>query len=173
MKNKIGIILLSALLLTSCSVDNSTLDTETNAEIDLFTESTTEATTENVIKENKPLYENKDRIGNGYSYLINESGDTKSKTSLVVYVNEGFWMSGTICGVNFESYDGSLLTYIYLDGKLKSKEQVSDASISLDTDSDNGYALGNHYVETIQYKDNDESADIINYQCLKYEVVSK
>lgn len=58
-------------------------------------------------------------------------------------------------GLSSENFDGSKLSYIYIDGMLNTKEQLGEMSqITMDLEKD-ALKNGEHKVEIVQY-DNDE-----------------
>ena len=68
-----------------------------------------------------------------------------------------------------EEFDGSLISYIYVDGVQISKEQLSDSQIAVDFQKAQ-LTEGKHEVEVVQYTGNDTKKDIVTYKSAKYEV---
>ena len=75
-------------------------------------------------------------------------------------------------GVATEGFDGSKLSYIYVDGSLNSKEQLGDGQTSIDL-TDDLLSVGTHKVEVLQYNNDDASSDVVTYKSASYEVKAK
>ncbi|MBC1524917.1 hypothetical protein HB825_05405 [Listeria booriae] len=76
--------------------------------------------------------------------------------------------------IGFEAweFDGSKLSYIYIDKVLNSKEQLADVQTSLNL-SKNDYKIGKHDVEVVQFDNDKESGKIVTYKKAQYEIKSK
>lgn len=147
MMKKLLAVLLAAMFLAACGNDKPA---ESKAEAEPKTEP--EVVTE---------------MGSGNFYLVNESGSTKDKESIEVMVEKD--TSLLQIGIETEGIDGSLVSYIYIDGKLATKEQLSDSQASLDL-SEDFLKPGDHQVVLKQYPDNDEKADPVTVKVANYKV---
>ena len=116
MMKKLLVVLLAAMFLVACG-NNKPAESKAEAEAEPKTEP--EVVTE---------------MGSGNFYLVNESGSTKDKESIEVMAEKD--TSLLQIGIETEGIDGSLVSYIYIDGKLATKEQLSDSQASLDLSED-------------------------------------
>lgn len=112
-------------------------------------------------------------VGSGTLYICNESGSTEDGADIVVYPDMN---SIPFAYVDYELWDmdGTILTYIYLDGVQMDKQQIGDgyqASLSLEEDWQ--VEEGTHVVEAVQYADNDTSGEMVFYRSASFEVVSE
>ena len=76
-------------------------------------------------------------------------------------------------GYELWDMDGSVQTYIYVDGVEMDKQQVGDGyESSIDFGDEELWAItdGEHTVEAVQYADNDTSKDMTFYRSAKYTV---
>ncbi|MBR2682581.1 MAG: hypothetical protein IKE22_04850, partial [Atopobiaceae bacterium] len=108
--------------------------------------------------------------GEGALYLINQSGTTQNGDEIVVYPNIDRMPYGSI-GYELRDLDGSILTYIYLDGVQMEKQQIGigfQGNFNLMEDWQ--VTPGEHIVEAVQYANNDPSGEIIFYRSEKYIV---
>lgn len=105
--------------------------------------------------------------GNGTMYIATPSGTSENGEIPVIYVQDDI-LSEQI-SLYAEDFDGSLISYIYVDGVQISKEQLSDSQITVDFQKTQ-LTEGKHEVEVVQYTDNDTKKDIVTYKSAKYEV---
>lgn len=106
--------------------------------------------------------------GTGVFYLVNESGTTEDLEKITVYVQSDTLLTQIGCGT--KGFDGSLLSYVYVDGMFKFKEQFGDYQGSIDLEADL-LTVGDHKVEVVQYEGNDESGTVITYKSAVYEII--
>lgn len=124
----------------------------------------------------KDVYKETDsfeEIGEGTWYISNQSGTTAEWENLIYYVdsNDNSTYAPILSlGMYAEGLNGRLLSYIYIDGKLISKEQLSHTQLSLSI-TDDQVSVGTHKVECKQYVDNDENGEVIFYRSAEYEVI--
>lgn len=109
-------------------------------------------------------------VGEGTLYISNASGTTKNGDEIIVYPNMN---SIPFAYVDYELWDldGSVLTYIYLDGVEIDKHQVGagfQSSISLVDKSQ--VTEGKHTVTAVQYEGNDPTGEIIFYRSAEFSV---
>lgn len=106
-------------------------------------------------------------VGSGNFYLVNESGSTKDSESIEVMAEKD--TSLLQIGIETEGIDGSLVSYIYIDGDLATKEQLSDSQSALDL-SEEFLKPGDHQVVLKQYPDNDENAEPVTVKLANYKI---
>lgn len=119
----------------------------------------------------------KDFSGDGYT----DTGDGTMYLSTVAGTSEDgnvpvlFESSDTILdqiGVNTTDFDGTKLSYIYIDGMLIAKEQLGDSQISIDLEKDT-LSEGTHIVEIVQYDSNEPDGTVITYKSASYTIQYK
>ena len=110
-------------------------------------------------------------MGDGMMYISTESGTSENGNVPIIYLDpeEEVWVLQI--GMYTEGFNGSLISYINVDGVEISKEQLGDAQISIDLEKDQ-LTEGKHKVEVVQYTDNDKSKDMVTYKSAEYEVKS-
>ena len=109
-------------------------------------------------------------VGQGTFYLENESGTTESGDPIVIY--DGGDTQLMQIGLNTTDFDGSKLTYVYIDGELVTKEQYGDSQSTLDLGSKH-LKPGTHQVVLKQYENDDEKTDPVTVKFASYEVKAK
>ena len=75
-------------------------------------------------------------------------------------------------GAFYHNLDGRLLSFIYVDGKLSRKEQISSGQLTIPI-LEEEISFGIHKVECKQYAENDETGEVVFYRSAEYEVVKK
>ena len=110
-------------------------------------------------------------MGPGTFGLVNESGSTLEGNSVVVYVEDPY-MEIISIGIDARGMDGSVLTFIYIDGVLNTKEQLGDTSISTYL-QETELSEGDHIVEAVQYENDDPAAAVKTYKSAVYTVKLK
>lgn len=162
---KVIIILLTTILMfgfTACggsSEETTTNDSQTSSQ-------TTEAPKRDLPEGN---YED---IGDGSFYLTGPSGSTENGDEIVLYPEKDKWPHAYL-GIEVWDVDGSVQTFIYVDGVEKEKQQVGAGyQGSIDFMDEDMWALteGEHKVEAVQYADNDPSGEMIFYRSAIYTV---
>lgn len=74
--------------------------------------------------------------------------------------------------INTTGFDGSILSYIYIDGMLNTKEQLGDSQSSINLEKD-ALAEGTHKVEVVQYDTNEPDGTMVTYKTASYEIQYK
>ena len=111
-------------------------------------------------------------IGNGTFYLRGPSGSTENGDKIILYPEMDTWPHASI-DIELWDMDGSVQTFIYVDGVEMEKQQVGtgyQGSISFGDDELWALTDGKHKVEAIQYQSNDPSKDITFYRSETYTV---
>lgn len=109
-------------------------------------------------------------MGTGTFYLVNESGTTENGNTIVIYSGGDIILMQI--GVEAWDFDGSLLSFIYVDGMEMSREQFGDTKTSITLEKD-ALDIGVHTVECVQYADNDPAGEVITYKSGQYEIIEK
>ena len=108
----------------------------------------------------------------GEFYISNESGSTEYGDEIILYASPEHENDITSLGITSYGLDGSILTYIYVDDELNSKEQLADSMSSIYISGD-ALSEGKHKVKAVQYADNDEGGEILFEKTEEYEVKYK
>ncbi|MBC1482151.1 hypothetical protein HCJ52_03940 [Listeria sp. FSL L7-1485] len=109
-------------------------------------------------------------LGQGEIILKTESGSSEDGNIPFMYKEDDLLTPS----IGFEAweFDGSKLTYVYIDDVLNTKEQLTDTQTSLDLTT-NEYEAGEHEVKVVQFDNDKETGKIITYKTAKYEIKNK
>ena len=185
MKKKYLIIIVLILIIVLLGVclfytKNVEKDIESNNiinSIDESKESKIEEEIENT--ENKVL--NKDipdgnfsEIGDGTLEIRTIGGPSENGNIPVIFFDkkelaDGIYATNADIVISTRDFDGSKLSYIYVDGVLQSKEQLADVDMSIYV-NEKLSTVGVHKVEVIQFDDN---GNVITYKTAGYEIKEK
>lgn len=143
--------------------DKSAAKTEQSSESDNGSNSKEE------VKKDLPDGDYQD-CGNGSIVLSTSGGTSENGNVPVVYVSP----DDTLLQIGLDSYefDGSKLSFIYIDGMLVSKEQLSESQTTLDL-SDQALTSGTHKVEVLQYDGDSPESSYVTYKTASYEIKEK
>lgn len=72
-------------------------------------------------------------------------------------------------GLNAWDFDGSKISYIYVDGMAYGKEQLADSQITFELTGDL-LAEGVHTVEVVQYDNDSEDGTVVTYKSGQFEI---
>ena len=105
--------------------------------------------------------------GSGAMYLNTAGGTSENGNLPVIYEPTDAVMDQI--ELDTTGFDGSMLSYIYIDGMLNSKEQLVDSQTSLTLEEDE-LKEGTHKVEVLQYENDEPSSSPVTYKTAQYEV---
>ena len=162
MKKKfIPLVILAALSLAACgSSDNSSSANSSSKP----SESTTVSSAES--KKDLPSEDQ----GTGTMYLSGPGGTTENGETLTIF-DDGDTQVMQI-GMDVSELDGNKISYIYIDGMLSSKDQLSTGQSTINLEKE--YLVpGKHTINLIQYDNNKEDGSIITNKIANYEVTKK
>ena len=108
-----------------------------------------------------------EEMGSGTMSLSTPGGTADNGNIPVLYVSEDEFF--TQVGLNAFEFDGSRLSYIYLDGELVSKEQLADTQMSIDLSNKKQLSEGIHKVEILQFDTDDTTGNVITYKTASFE----
>lgn len=120
----------------------------------------------------KDLPENKYKdFGNGSFSISTPSGTSENGNVPIVYYEKD---DGGNYGIGFSArdFDGSKLSYEYIDGYLIGKEQIANEDSSIYAGANN-LESGKHKVEIVQYDTNEPTGKMVMYKSAFYEVKPK
>ena len=156
---KIFILGLSCVALMSvigCSKNESTSNQENQEKVEL------------VVKKRDIPEDFSEDCGNGAIEIVCEGGSSKDGNIPIIYVEKDTVLLQI--GLNAESFDGTKLSYVYVDGILNCKEQFGELTQStINLEGDN-LSSGKHMVQVVQYKDNDINKEVLTYKEAFYSV---
>lgn len=169
MLKKIVILLLSLVFVlgfTACGSGNDASDENDDATV--VEEQVTDADAERDFPEGD--YE---EIGDGTMYIITPSGSSEDGSVPVLYVDVSD-RDNILESIELDAwdYDGSVLSYVYIDGLENTKEQLADTQTTLGLTGD-ALSEGIHVVEVVQFEGDDPTGEIISYRSASYEVKDK
>ena len=109
-------------------------------------------------------------VGEGTFYISNASGSTENGDEIIVYPDMN---SIPFAYIDYELWDldGSILTYIYLDGAEIDREQVGTGFQSyIPLEDKSQVAEGVHTVTAVQYEGNDPAGEIVFFRSANFTV---
>lgn len=157
---KILALLLISVLIVGC--DSPTQKEEA-------TEVVEEGAVQEAVEEEEMIFEIEE-IGQGSFYLENESGTTENGDPLIIY-EDGETQLLQI-GIMTNEFDGSKLTFVYVDNELLTKEQYSNSQSTLTLEQKH-LKEGLHQVVLKQFENDDDSTEPITVKFAEYEVKAK
>lgn len=160
-KKIVGLVLAGALALGITGCSNSKEETKANVN-----------TAKEEVNAKKDIPEGLDKeIGNGNVVLLTTGGTTENGNTPTVFAGEDTTLYQI--GLSAENFDGSKLSYVYIDGMLNTKEQLGEMSQNTITLQDNSLKEGKHKVEIVQYDNDEQTGTPITYKVVNYEVKNK
>ncbi|HSQ88697.1 hypothetical protein [Romboutsia sp.] len=112
-----------------------------------------------------------EELGNGTIIVSTAGGTSEDGNIPVVFAEEDLVLEQI--GLDAEDFDGSKLSYIYIDGMNNTKEQLGEmtqTTLTLDGDALN---KGTHKVEVVQYDNDEATGKAITYKTASYEIKTK
>lgn len=170
MKKKLVTIILCLSMVAAIPGCSSPKSSDTTKSDTTVTENPTPETTEQeTVKKDLPDGNYSD-IGNGTMHIATSGGTSENGNIPVIFADADAALIQI--EVDTESFDGSKLSFIYIDGMLSTKEQLADSQQSLDLTGD-FLSVGTHKIEVVQYSTDDASGEMVTYKTASYEVKSK
>ena len=160
-KKILGLVLVGVLALGMIGCSNSKEENKAN-----------ENTTKEEVSSKKDIPSGLDKeIGNGSVVLSTTGGTTENGNTPVVFVGQDTLLEQI--GLSAENFDGSKLSYVYIDGMLNTKEQLGEMTQTTITLQDNSLKEGKHKVEVVQYDNDEQTGNPVTYKVATYEVKNK
>ena len=159
------LLLGSAMILAACgATDEPEVSEEASSTSEVLQESSS-AVSEVAVVTELPA----DEIGAGAFNLVNSSGTTETGEPITV-----LYKPDTV-GADFDirtlDFDGSRLTFVYVDGVYVEKYQFGETWIQFDVPDSILKKEGLHTVSLIQYENDDQSGTIITAKHHQFKVV--
>lgn len=155
----------TVLLLSACSLKNSTATTQPSASSASTASSTTSAAATKDLPDG-----NYADLGDGTFYVTTAGGTSQNGNVPIVYASSDTSMMQI--GYSCSKISGASLSYIYVDGMLNDKKQLGTSSGSINLKGDS-LAIGTHKVEVVQYQNDDTTAKMTCYKVASYQVKHK
>ena len=160
-KKILGLVLVGVLALGMIGCSNSKEKNKAN-----------ENTTKEEVSSKKDIPSGLDKeIGNGSVVLSTTGGTTENGNTPIVFVGQDTLLEQI--GLSAENFDGSKLSYVYIDGMLNTKEQLGEMTQTTITLQDNSLKEGKHKVEVVQYDNDEQTGNPVTYKVATYEVKNK
>lgn len=160
-KKILGLVLVGVLALGMIGCSNSKEENKAN-----------ENTTKEEVRSKKDIPSGLDKeIGNGSVVLSTTGGTTENGNTPIVFVGQDTLLEQI--GLSAENFDGSKLSYVYIDGMLNTKEQLGEMTQTTITLQDNSLKEGRHKVEVVQYDNDEQTGNPVTYKVATYEVKNK
>lgn len=160
-KKIVGLVLVGVLALGMIGCSNSKEENKAN-----------ENTTKEEVSSKKDIPSGLDKeVGNGSVVLSTTGGTTENVNTPVVFVGQDTLLEQI--GLSAENFDGSKLSYVYIDGMLNTKEQLGEMTQTTITLQDNSLKEGKHKVEVVQYDNDEQTGNPVTYKVATYEVKNK
>ena len=170
MKKIAVLALFTVALLGGCggSKDDKAADSSSSA---VESSTTVESSTpESTVVEDK--FAGQAETGAGTLALYGVGGSTEDGSPLTVFYDPDTFPTGF--DVATTDFDGSMLTYIYVDGQLISKEQLGTSQQPVEIqDTPSALTEGTHTVQLVQYDTADEAGNIVTFKTQQYELKLK
>ena len=161
-KKIVGLVLAGVLALGMVGCSSSKGENNTNKN----------TATKEEVGSKKDIPEGLDKeIGNGTIVLSTAGGTTENGNTPIVFVGQDTLLDQI--GLSAENFDGSKLSYVYIDGMLNTKEQLGEMAQTTITVQDSSLKEGKHKVEVVQYYNDEQTGTPITYKVVTYEVKNK
>lgn len=162
-KKIVGLVLAGVLALGIVGCSSSKGENNTNKNT---------ATTKEEVGSKKDIPEGLDKeVGNGTIVLSTAGGTTENGNTPIVFVGQDTLLDQI--GLSAENFDGSKLSYVYIDGMINTKEQLGEMTQTTITLQDNSLKEGKHKVEVVQYDNDEQTGNPVTYKVETYEVKNK
>lgn len=174
MKKVILATVFTALLLGGCSSnsdkDKSAVSSSSTATSSSTVESTVESSS--AVESVVDRFAGQEEIGEGSFDLINQSGSTADGADIVIYYDANTVPASV--DVSTADINGSLLSYIYVDGQLITSEQLGTSQTAIELqDTPIAIKEGKHTVQLVQYDSDKEDGNITTFKTQEYTLKLK
>ncbi|MEY8001820.1 hypothetical protein AB8U03_16795 [Clostridium sp. Mt-5] len=108
-------------------------------------------------------------MGIGNFYISTSSGTSKNEAIPIIYTKKDTQVEHM--GLNTSGFSGKNLSYIFVDGILNTKQQLSNSKSNMDLKG-NDLKIGKNKVDIIQFN-NKTNDKVITHKTAYYEVKSR
>lgn len=162
MKKKFLALMLSTLFLASCGAKQESTNKEEQKKME---ETKKEEKKNEKVKKDIPEGTFSD-MGKGEFYISTPGGTSENNNIPPILVKNESMIQ---IGINSREFDGSKISFIYIDGKFVEKYQLADTQDSIELKK-NMLSKGKHKIEVFQFENDDMKGKIITYKSAEYEV---
>lgn len=155
-------------LLAACGEETGTTSTE-KEEVEVVGTEETEQVEETVATESEhPFPSDVTAKGDATIMLSTPAGTTEEGNIPTLFVAEDD--SVIQIGINYENFDGSKETFVYINEVFNVSEQVGERSQSSLNLSEDNLTPGDYTVTAVQFTDNDPSKEPINLTTAQFKI---
>ena len=151
------------------SYEVSALGTTTTIELEKTSDEANLSIPESEPAETIPEGEYSD-IGSGTMYVSTPAGTSEDGNIPVLYVDDDTFYDSI--GLDVWEFDGSKLSYIYINRVLKTTEQLADTQTYIDLER-NDLKPGVYKVEVLQFDSDTSTGTVVTYKTASFEIKSK
>lgn len=169
MKKSLVLIFSLLFILTACG-NNKNNSSQANSQNSNQSQQTQNNSKQNSKEQNTQDQGEIKQIGQGQFFLESDSGTTADGSVMTIF-DDGKTDSMKV-GVVANELDGNKLSYIYIDGKLAAKLQLSDTETTIELNKED-LTVGKHQVVLKQFDNNKEDGTPTTVKVVNYEVVNK
>lgn len=163
------ILLLSLIaLLAACGNENTASEDKTVKEVDEVEEVETVTAEPTKQVSEHPFPSDAEPIGNAMITVSMVSGDSTDGNVPVLFVSKSD--SAIQIGVNYDEFDGSKETFVYINEMFYTTEQVGERSQGSLTLSEGNLEPGEYTVTAVQFEGNDPNNAPINLTQAKFKI---
>lgn len=105
--------------------------------------------------------------GDGTMILSTVGGTSESGNVPAIFASKDDMLIQV--SIDTEGFDGSHLSFIYIDGMFNTSEQLADSQVSIDLSGD-ALNVGQHTVEVVQFDTDEQDSEVITYKSTMYEI---
>ena len=109
-------------------------------------------------------------IGSGTMYVSTPAGTSEDGNVPVLYVDDDTFYESI--GLDAWDFDGSKLSYIYINGILKDTEQLADTQTYIELEG-NDLKPGIYKVEVLQFDGDTSTGTVVTYKTASFEIKSR
>lgn len=105
-------------------------------------------------------------MGSGEMFISTPGGTSENGAVPVIFADDTILMQIGLCATDF---DGSKLSFVFVDGYLNAKEQLANTQTSINLERA-ALDVGVHKVEVVQFDTDAVDGNVITYKTASYEV---
>lgn len=106
-------------------------------------------------------------MGAGSIYISTPNGTSENGNIPVLFYDDDLLLTQIELAAN--DFDGSKLSYVYVDGMEKDKFQFGDTRKIINLEKDD-LKVGTHKVEVVQYDTDKPDGNVVTYKVTQYEI---
>lgn len=110
-------------------------------------------------------------MGNGNFFISTSSGTSKNGSAPIIYTKNNSSSGTQNIQINTSSFNGNNMSYVFVDGILNTKKQLSNSKSNVDLKGTD-LKEGKHRVDIVQFNGNNADGKVITHKSAYYEVRS-